>query len=148
MEDLFGKNEPDARMKDEEMILRFIALYENLDGYSKPMKEFLTNYMKLNKTIIQNYKDRLSILFKKTVDFILSSIGPSAFKIKAGINIAVFDSISVALASIDTQNIDNLSEKHKILLNNPSFLECVSKATTDREKVRRRIDIAIETFST
>lgn len=145
---LFGKNEPDARMRDEEMILRFIALYENLDEYSKPMKEFLTDYMRLNKTISQNDKDRLSTLFKKTMDFILSSIGPSAFKIKAGVNVAVFDSISVALASIDTQNIDNLSEKHKILLKNPSFLECVSKATTDREKVKRRIDIAIGTFST
>lgn len=145
---LYGKSEPDARMRDVELILRFLALSDNLDGYSKPMKEFLTNYMKLNKNISQNDKDRLSILFNQTMDLILSDIDSSAFKLKAGINVAVFDSVSVALANLSNQEIENLKDKHKILLNNPSYLECVSKATTDREKVKRRIEIAIETFST
>jgi len=145
---LYGKNEPDARMRDVELILRFLALHENLNGYSKPMKEFLTNYMKRNKNISQTNKDKLSTIFKKTMDIILSNIGPSAFKLKAGINVAVFDSISVALAYIDDQKLENLRDKYMLLTENPSYLESVSKATTDKERVKRRIDIAIETFST
>jgi hypothetical protein len=81
------------------------------------------------------------------MDLILSTIGPSAFKLKAGINVAVFDSISVALAKIDTKNISNLKERHAVLISNLSYIDAVSKSTTDKEKVKRRFDIAFETFS-
>lgn len=144
---LFGKNEPDSRMRDVELILRFLALYDNLDSYSKPMKEFLTNYMRSKKHINASEKEKYSRLFKETIDLILTEIGDSAFKLKAGINVAVFDSISVALAKVDTKKTSNLKEKHAILIKNPSYLEAVSKATTDKEKVKRRIEIAIEIFS-
>jgi uncharacterized protein with ParB-like and HNH nuclease domain len=46
---LFGKSESDTRMRDVELILRFLALYDNIDTYSKPMKEFLTCYMRSKK---------------------------------------------------------------------------------------------------
>lgn len=145
---LYGKNEPDTRMRDVELILRFLALYENLEEYSKPMKEFLTDYMRKNKNISQTNKDKLSNIFKPTMDMILFNIGPSAFKLKAGINVAVFDSISVALANIEDEKSENLRDKKMILIENPSYLESVSKATTDKERVKRRIDIATEIFST
>jgi uncharacterized protein with ParB-like and HNH nuclease domain len=144
---LFGKEDPDTRMRDVELILRFLAIYENLEKYSKPMKEFLTDYMRSKKNINEVDKEKYSSLFKQTMDLILNNIGPSAFKIRGGINVAVFDSISVALAKINNPSILNLRSKHDVLIKNPSFIECVSKATTDKEKVRRRIDIAIETFS-
>jgi len=144
---LFGKTEPDSRMRDVELILRFLALYDNIDTYSKPMKEFLTSYMRSKKDINTIDKENYSKLFKETIDLILNTIGSSAFKLKAGINVAVFDSISVALSKVDSKKISNLNEKHAILIKNPSYLEAVSKATTDKEKVKRRIDIAIETFS-
>ena len=40
---LYGK--PNARGKDQELILRFFALLHDLDSYERPMKTFLNSFM-------------------------------------------------------------------------------------------------------
>ena len=40
--ELFGKK--NIRLKDQEMILRFFAMYTSLDTYTKPLKEFLNKF--------------------------------------------------------------------------------------------------------
>ena len=144
---LYRKDESDGRMRDIELILRFLALYENLDGYSKPMKGFLTNFMRENKDLSESDQKRYSELFKETMDFIYEEIGESAFRIKAGVNAAVFDAISVALARADRENIPDVKDRYENLLAEDSFLGSVSQGTTDKDRVNHRINMAIEAFS-
>jgi len=42
---ILGKQKADARQKDVELILRFIAFYYNLEHYEKPLKEFMNKFM-------------------------------------------------------------------------------------------------------
>lgn len=144
---LLKKDSPDARMKDLEMILRFLALWQNWKKYKKPMKDFITEFMRNKKDINSREQEKYSRVFKDIVDKIYAEAGTDVFRIKAGINIAVFDSIMVALASLDLNEISNLKEKVKELKKSPPYLDAVSKSTTDSDRTESRIKLAIQKFS-
>lgn len=46
--ELWGKNTPDRRMKDRELVLRFFAFLHRLDKYKPPLRGFLSEEMKAN----------------------------------------------------------------------------------------------------
>jgi len=141
---LLNKPEEDDRMKDIEMIIRFFALHENWKSYKKPMSTFITDYMKRNKNISKEEQDFLETLFTQVVNKIHNDIGKGAFSLKqSGINVAVFDSLTVAIATIGVDKIPDLREKFDRLRINPEYVKAVSAATTDDERVKGRIDIAI-----
>lgn len=144
---LFGKRRPDGRMRDLEMILRFLALYVSIETYKKPMKDFITDFMKLKKNINEKERQDFGVIFLSVMDFICKEIGPKAFKLKSGINIAIFDSISVALARIGVDKVKDFKVRYRSLMKNEAYLEAISKSTTDKERVESRFKIARETFS-
>jgi uncharacterized protein with ParB-like and HNH nuclease domain len=42
---IFGSNVAHKRQKDVELILRFLAFYENGENYERPIKDFMSNFM-------------------------------------------------------------------------------------------------------
>lgn len=144
---LLKKDNPDARMKDVEMLLRFFALWDGWKKYKKPMKDFITEFMRERKNINEKEQKQYSQIFKGTVDKIYNGAGTDVFRIKAGINIAVFDSIMVALASLDNKKNNNLKKKVEGLKKDPAYLDAVSKSTTDADRVESRIKIALQKLS-
>jgi hypothetical protein len=147
--ELLGKSEPDSRMKDVEMILRFFALYEDLETYSKPMKEFLTKFMKKNKKLTDERKETFTSLFTSVIDKIYQDIGIVAFR-KPGsnsINAAIVDSLCVGVAQIGPENLKDLKKKHTQLVSDPTYLDLVTKSTTDPAKVNLRVSIVVEKLS-
>lgn len=144
---LFGKTNPDLRMRDIEMILRFFALYEKQAKYKKPMKDFISDFMREKKDLSKKEQGRYSDLFKNVTDLIDREIGTRAFKLKAGINIAMFDSITVALARIGAKKVKNVKAKYKELITNDGYLDSISKSTTDTDRVNSRIKIAYQVLS-
>ncbi|MGB3479947.1 MAG: DUF262 domain-containing protein [bacterium] len=143
---LFGNVQIDTRMRDIEMILRFFALYDNLDNYSKPMKDFLTLFMRGKKNLSEDEKSNYETIFKQTMDFINEKIGPRAFRIRTGINIAVFDAISVSLAKLDLSGLSDVKENFELLISDTDFIDLVSVHTTDKDKVIQRISLATRYF--
>ncbi|TSC55196.1 MAG: hypothetical protein LiPW30_662 [Parcubacteria group bacterium LiPW_30] len=143
---LLKKESPDARMKDIEMILRFFALWQNWKDYKKPMKDFVTEFMRKNKDISDEKQTEYSQVFKDVVDKIYTNVGEDAFRLKAGINIAIFDSIMAALALIGVNNTNDLKSKITILKTNNAYLDSVSKSTTDSDRVEARMKLAIQTL--
>lgn len=142
---VLGKNYPDARMKDVEMILRFFALLEGRDDYKKPMKDFISSFMKSKSNISEKEKERYRKIFTSVVDFINKHVD-RPFRLKAGINIAIFDSIMVAISEIGVSNILDFPQKYQSLIADDEYLESVSKSTTDPDRVSTRIEKAIEIF--
>ncbi|NJL90732.1 MAG: DUF262 domain-containing protein [Coleofasciculaceae cyanobacterium SM2_1_6] len=144
---------PDKRLKDEELILRFMALFDLHQDYKKPMRNFLNNYMEANKkenTKLVINKD----LFVKTIELIYRSIGNKAFRIRKKLNAAVFDSVMVGLATkiINSSDVDiqeeTLKEIYDRLVHNEEFLTFVNTPrTTDDYAVKSRIDLAIKAFA-
>jgi uncharacterized protein with ParB-like and HNH nuclease domain len=143
---LLGKKYPDARMKDIEMIIRFFALVENWNGYKNPMKDYISDYMRRNRNLEKPQMVKMERIFKSVVDKIYAAGGVDSFKLKAGINIAVFDSITTATAILGPNKISSMKIKIEKLKNNKKYLETVLQGTTNEDKVKKRINLAIHAF--
>lgn len=137
----------DSRMRNEELALRFLALYDDLPGYKEPLAQFLNEYMRKHReeppsqSATNTFRDVL-----KTVDQVY---GTTAFRtIKEGktsrsINRALFDAVTQALAFADREAVVRLSEQvrsvHTNLLGDENFLRFIARATADRARMHGRI---------
>ena len=138
---LYGKPEEDKRQRDVELILRFMALREELHRYEKPMKDFLSTFMSEHRSGNEKMSD-WATLFSRTCDVILDKLGAKPFHIRAGLNAAVFDSVFVSISK-HLENIpDDLKSRYKELIKDNEFLTYVSSSTTDGYVVPQRIKIA------
>lgn len=138
---LFGKSDSDPRMRDVELIVRFLALFDGVDSYTKPMKQFLNNYMANHQwdTTKKAYENR----FRNTIRRIHDTLGLKPFHIKRGINVAVFDSVAIAFAHSTTPP-RNIKNRYRKLLANPSYEDAITSHTTDVDTVKSRIKLAQE----
>ncbi len=93
---LYGKKS--NRLKDQELILRFFALYHDGENYREPMKEFLNEFMGRNRDLKLHSASELKRLFDSTCNLILESIGSRAFRLERTVNAAVLDSVMVSAA--------------------------------------------------
>jgi uncharacterized protein with ParB-like and HNH nuclease domain len=147
---IYGKK--DSRMRDQEVILRFLAFYFYYENYGKPMKIFLNKYMRKNREFELQSSEEISKLFTVTIELIYKCLGSRAFKPIRGLNAAVFDAVMIGVARRlnrgGLRDIDNLKEKYESLLKDNDFLNATSKGGTLSEKnVRFRIKLAIEAFN-
>lgn len=138
---IFGRDKPDPRMRDVELIIRFLALYEGSEQYYKPMKKFLNDYM--GKHQWEKSEQPFRDTFEQTVDRVVDALGPRPFHIRRGINAAAFDSVMMAFARAGEVPPD-IKGRWGNLLSNPSFDEATRSSTTDVDTVDRRIKIASE----
>lgn len=135
---IFGKKALDRRMRDVELILRFFALVRNRNAYKKPMKDFLTTFMRSNRKLpipqIQEDRD----LFLRVVDAVATELPAKPFHIRAGLNAAVCDAVLVAVA--EAKRIPkNLGKRFADLIEDEDFLDAATSATTDVDSVKKRI---------
>ncbi len=139
------------RKKDQELILRFLALYFNAAEYRKPMDEFLNNYMSRNSQLGLQSAEQLSGIFQRTIGVVHRCIGERAFRLGAALNAAVFDAVTVGLARrLEHGNIgdcDALATAYNSLLGDPQFLEAVRSSTSNTEKVNERVALATQAFA-
>ena len=144
---LFGK--PNKRKRDEELILRFFALFFRVDSYYRPMARFLNQYMQENQHLDCTRLQELQELFARTVDTIDCRIGSDAFRRRNAVNAAVSDSIMVGIARRLEKGIVRRSLKsiHSDLLKNAEYMELVSGSTSDRDNVLNRIRLSTEAFA-
>ena len=149
---IYNNSTPDKRLKDEELILRFMALFDLYQQYKKPMKSFLNYYMRTNNNEKNNNLGIKKDLFIQAIELIHRCIGNRAFKIKNRLNPALFDAVMVGLATkiADNSNIpeEKLKQAYDNLIQNQEFLSFIQAAsTTENNAVRSRIDLAIKAFA-
>jgi hypothetical protein len=172
---IMGTAAEDKRMRDVELILRFLALFYKVDHYEKPMKVFLNKFMKMNrrslgmhaddsetkkKTIAAKQKEftqrmqRFESLFTQTAGAVVKYLGSKPFHVRKGLNAAVFDSVfttfarhldTVSAEKPDTAQIKQLEARFQKLLKDEPYIKLVSSATTDQDVVPQRLTKA-ETF--
>jgi len=138
---IFGSDKADNRMRDAELIIRFLALFDNADSYTKPMKQFLNNYMVKHQ--MDSAREPYQSTFLNTIKRVHDALGSKPFHIKRGINVAVFDSVTIAFAH-STFTPNDIAKRFRTLLANPSYQAAVSSGTTDVDTVKGRIKLAQE----
>lgn len=143
---LIGKEAPDARMRDVELILRFFSLYKNWQDYKPSMKDFMNDFMKKNKNLNIQVQKEWSSLFNNTIDTIYNKIGKNAFRLKKHVNVAVFDSIMITVAELKSRLSNDLKNKFEKLIKETAYINAVSQATTNPEQIQTRIKITKQLF--
>ena len=144
---LFGKRS--NRKRDEELILRFIALYYRYDQYQPPMKGFLNQFMSDNRNLEEYAESEIRSLFQDTLTVILQKLGEKAFKPERALNAALLDSLTVGIARRRDKGPINteIKEEYECLLRNDEFRDSIYARTAHLDNVRRRIRLATEAFS-
>jgi len=138
-------------MRDQELILRFLALYYDADKYSRPMKGFLNTFMGRNKHLTAISTEEMRSVFNATVQIVSKSIGKRAFKLARVLNAAVFDAVMVGIARRlrlgAITDLETLRTRYAGLLENARFLAATGRATADEESVAIRLDLATRAFT-
>lgn len=147
--DLYGAQS--ARFKDQELILRILALFEGTVEYARPLKGFLNDYLALNQLRDLSPDSDIGALFAAAMDVIDKAIGVRAFRPVRSLNAAIVDSLSVAMmrriqakSTVDTAS---LVEAYDSLLANESYRDATTSSTAAEDTVKRRIKLATEAFA-
>jgi uncharacterized protein with ParB-like and HNH nuclease domain len=142
------------RMRDRELILRFLALYftPNLEeNYKAPMKEFLNNYMAENKKLEKESEQYLTSAFVNTVGVAHQALGQDAFRPYVQLNAAVYDSVMVGLARRlqkgTMKDLKGFQNAYRELTADNDYVKLTESRTADEQSVRRRIALAIDAFA-
>jgi len=141
---LLGKQKFDSRQRDVEMILRYTALYHWAKDYRKPMKDFLSTFMKKNRNPSDKLVEQERERFTKTCDLILSSLGEKPFNPRGALNTALFDSVFVAFAKHLDSSPDDIRARYEALKADGDFDRYTRSSTTDIEVVKGRLEKAEE----
>lgn len=145
---------PSKRLKDQELILRFIALTEEGHRYGeeeRTMKDFLTSYMKRHRYMKAHDTERLSGTFTGVVELVNSGLGKSAFRPEGRLNTAVFDAVMVALGHCFAE--DALPDReafclaYRKLLDDDEFVRATTSRTSHEPNVRSRLELAQDAFT-
>lgn len=140
--DIFGNKALNKHKRDEELVLRFFALYNNRAKYSKPMKDFLSNFMADNRDPNDELISRWEKLFQETAGAVVEALGKKPFILTKGLNVAIFDAVFTTIAKnikiLDKKKIKN---DYSRLLNDDSFIKSASSGTTDELSIKTRFDI-------
>jgi hypothetical protein len=138
------------RMRDEELILRFFALYFEGEYYRSPMSRFLNHFMQTNMDLSSESERQFIALFNNTIHIIYESLGERAFKPHRTLNAAVFDAVMVGVARRleqgEIKNTEALREIYDELINDEEFKKLVSSNTGGEASVRGRNYIATRAF--
>ena len=134
------------RKKDEEIILRFFALYHSLEEYERPMKKFLNDFMENHRNLDDALSKRFRSRFEGTIATVAEVLEPEALRPERNLNVSVADAVLVGLAHrLDHSPIrdpDALRAAHKRLLEMLRKEELYTSGTTNKERVRKRIELA------
>jgi len=147
--DLYGAQS--VRLKDQELILRFLALSYDLPTYSRPMRVFLNRFMEKNKTVDVGKAQEYTHKFTTAIEFVSAALGRKAFRPERSLNTAVFDAtmvgISERLASGPIKDVSGFVAAYDKLVADNTFKDAYTRSTADEEKVKLRIKLARDAFT-
>jgi len=146
---IFGKM--NDRLKEQEILLRFFALYYDIKSYARPLKTFLNKFMVSNRNLDKYDSETLDSVIYPTIKYVNDALGGKAFRMGGRINAALFDSIMIGLSkrleSGNPRSKESFVLAYDKLIANPSFTSLAKEGTADEHTVLSRIRIATEYFA-
>ncbi len=139
---LYNMPLPQKRMKDEELILRFLALFYDFENYEKPMNTFLSNFMGKKRNSPNEELQAMKKVFLDTILYIEKEVGLQAFRPKRNLNIAAFDSVMYTVAKYKEALKSSLKKHISELFEDKDYLKSIAEGTTDPETISTRFLIA------
>lgn len=139
--EIFGKKH--SRLKDIELILRFIALRESHASYRSPMPKFLDDFMEENRDMEPSRADTINSAFERTVDLVVNMIGREKFRSGNTLTVSRFDAIMAGvdayLEAYPEPDKATVLEKLAELENDEDYKWSIEKFVNDTDRVKKRI---------
>lgn len=145
---IVGYPEPDRRLRDVELILRFIAMLEHWEQYSKPMKVFLNSFVDNKQALAPQRQravyDRVRRTFELTCTDVVRNLGEKPFHRKhATLNPSLLDSVMVAMSTARDRGITVGRAQYETLLKDSRFVDAaITRSTSDTVMVKKRFERA------
>lgn len=147
---LYGKRSP--RVRDQELILRIIALFDSAHEYSRPLKSFLNNFLGKHRQMVDLDDEVIRDLFLRAATLLNETRGKNAIRYKSSqVNAAFAEAVFVATmkqlkadSTLTTQDIETALDH---LDNNDDMRAAISGSTADEEKLRQRLKAASDAFN-
>lgn len=139
--EIIGRKKVDKRLRDVELVLRVLALFQTREKYEKPMKEFLNKYMEHKRKHSGDFTE-LSENFALSTRIITEGLGEKPFHLRGRLNYGVLDSVMYAV--LMSSGIDDIKTKFAALVEDKDYLKAVSVSTSDSSSIEMRLNKALE----
>lgn len=141
----FGNTQKDSR-EGEELVLRFLALQDDLASYEGRLSKFLDIYMRENSNISQAKIKKLRNLFNSTLAICLQVFGDNAFsdttKDKPRQSIVHYDLLMSSMSSLSKANVTGKEERirkaFEKLCKNVEFQRTLSGGIQNKSSILKR----------
>lgn len=138
-------------LRDQELILRIIALNVTPGTYKRPLKKYLNDVMAAHRDLESLDTSNLEKRFKAAANLLAKGVGPAVIRPFGGaVNAALTEALFVGLMrrlEVDTPTHSEVSTAAKSLLANPDMVASFTRATADEESVRKRLALATQAFA-
>lgn len=149
---ILGKKAPDKRMRDEELVLRFVAFYtEGLSTYKTPQKHWLNEVAKKGRRIKPENGDSIRQAWATAIENSLTWFEPhecyrsSISDPPRAINKAIFDLVAQSAASVSNTEAKRIRKELRKelseLLSDEEFQDLISRSVDHTKRTRRRFDL-------
>lgn len=147
---LYGNKSP--RLRDQELVLRVIALFWNAHDYQRPLKKFLNDVVAAHRRDTDSDNEEASRLFRKASDLLWTNIGRDALRLGGSQVTAAFaEALLVGLMtrlqkSCTPPTPEEIEAGVNSLKQDTPTKEASTRATADPAQVSTRLQKAIEIF--
>jgi len=145
--ELYGPRSP--RLRDQELLLRVVALYVSPGTYRRPLKKYLNEFVGRQRFLSDLNEELVAVRFREAAHILRDAAGSSAFRYRsAQVNAALTEAIMVGtMRRLDAGTLPSPESAKRALqglLDEDRFVAAISRATADEENVRTRLAIATQ----
>ncbi len=147
---LYGPRSP--RLRDQEIVLRFVALYTAPGDYRRPLKKYLNDFTGRHRKLDSFAAELVARRFDRAAELLATAVGRSALRTGGGaVNAALTEALLVGLARRldlgDEPEIAQVQDAVAAVAGDAGLPNAISRATADEESVRTRLAIATRAFA-
>ncbi|MGL5824657.1 MAG: hypothetical protein ACRCYU_07450 [Nocardioides sp.] len=144
---LYGK--PSPRLRDQELVLRIVALYLDGPSYTRPLKRFLNQFTNQHRDAEDPTIQAVAGLFRRAAKLVAAGPGGQTMRLRsAQLNLALTDSVFVALMTeLRDRDLtaEQVSQAVQAFRDN-DVTPVMSSGTAAEDAVRGRLDAARRAF--
>ena len=149
---ILGKKQPDKRMRDEELALRFFAFWiHGLESYRTPQKHWLNDAAKDGMKYSEKKIAELDAVWRRAIDASLKWFEPLEcfrrlpLERSRAVNRALFDLVMLSAARIGPKRAhetrSTFRKSYTALLADEEFNDLISRAVDHKKRTTRRFEI-------
>lgn len=148
--EIYGPESP--RLRDQELVLRVVALYSAATTYRRPLKTFLNEFVAEHRDLRRLPASAIQARFQGAAELLRSGPGRSALRSQGNqVNAALSEAILVGLMRRldmgEPPTPDRVASAVERLADDKRLVIAIARATADEESVRTRLAVVTREFS-